>query len=99
MKIEVQSTEVTTQAGLITKGPRQGQPYSIRKQVVWVYLSSAPYPVRAVINLDDNAQPYPVGNYELSEQSFYVDKFGSLALGRLHLIPLATGSTAQLKTA
>ena len=99
MKIEVQSTEVVTQAGLITKGPRQGQPYSIRKQTVWVFLNGSPYPVRAVINLDDNAQPYAVGNYELGEQSFYVDKFGSLALGRLQLTPLITGSTAQLKTA
>lgn len=95
MKIEVQSDEVITQSGLITKGPRQGQPYSIRKQTVWVYIAGSPYPVRAVINLEDNAQPYAVGNYSLGEQSFYVDKFGSLALGRLHLIPLVTGSTAQ----
>lgn len=87
MKIEIQSAEVITQSGLISKGPRQGQPYSIRKQTVWVYLAGSPYPVRAVINLEDNAPPYQPGNYELGEQSFYVDKFGGLALGRLQLIP------------
>lgn len=80
MKIEIQSAEVITQSGLISKGPRQGQPYSIRKQTVWVYLVGS-YPVRAVINLEDNAAPYQP-DYALGEQSFYVDKFGSLALGR-----------------
>ncbi len=87
MKIEIQSAEVITQSGLISKGPRQGQPYSIRKQTVWVYLAGSPYPVRAVINLEDNAAPYQPGDYVLGEQSFYVDKFGGLALGRLQLIP------------
>jgi len=87
MRIEIQTAEFQVQNGTVKNGPRAGQPYSIRKQDAWVHLDGQPYPVRIVINLEDNKPPYQPGFYALDEKSFFVDRFASLSLGRLQLQP------------
>lgn len=87
MRIEIQSAEFQVQSGTVKNGSRAGQSYSIRKQDVWVHLEGQPYPIRAVVNLEDNKPPYQPGFYKLDEKSFFVDRFNSLTLGRLALVP------------
>ncbi len=56
------------------------------------------FPVKISLNLgtkEDHAPPYAVGFYEIASESFFVDRFDVLCLGRLSLRPLAS----QLKAA
>lgn len=41
------------------------------------------------VSLESDQAPYPVGEYELLDGSFYVDRNGRLQLGRLALKPVA----------
>lgn len=85
MRIEIQSTELFVKSG---NAKATGKPYSIRKQDAWAHIDGQPYPVRIGFNLEEGSAPYQPGFYMLNEQSFYVDKFGNLSIGRLLLTPI-----------
>jgi len=94
IKVEVKSIEVVTKSGT---SARTGKPYSIREQVgVYAFLIDRegkpnPYPTRINLSLRDEQEPYPVGQYVLGAESFYVDRFNALSLGPV-LRPLAQAS-------
>jgi Helix-destabilising protein len=49
----------------------------------------AKHPRETTIQLDsDNPQPYPVGRYTVSPESFYFGEFDRFTLGRIKLQPL-----------
>lgn len=55
-----------------------GNPYHIRNQIVYVHQPDKKYPFEAKVRLGDNQEPYPVGSYNLSPESFYSGQFGSI---------------------
>lgn len=77
IKIEVKSTELRQKAGT---GKKSGKAYSFREQSAWAHLPGKPYPVEIVLTRNDNEPAFPVGVYDLSPESFYVDGFGTLAV-------------------
>jgi hypothetical protein len=84
MKIEITSTECRQKSGM----SKAQKPFSFRVQTAYAHLHGKPYPVQIEVTLDDSATPHPVGSYTLGEESYYVNRFGSLELGRLQLVPL-----------
>lgn len=88
LRIEVKSDAVETRSGT----SKNGKPYSIRSQTAYAYTyeqngNPKPFPERISLNLEDNQQAYPVGNYALDlEKSIYVGDFGRLSLGRPILV-------------
>lgn len=85
MKIEITNVEVRNQSGISQKS---GKPYSIDKQVGYLHLDTQHYPVRFEFSLKTGTKPYDVGFYKIKDSSFFVDRFGGLALfGQLELIP------------
>lgn len=80
--VEVLSTDVTTKSGV---SARNQKPYSIREQVGYVQFPGKPYPQEIKFALEEGAGAYPQGRYEVHPDSFYVDNFGGLKIGRLKL--------------
>ena len=80
MKIEVKSAEVGVQSGT---SKRTGKPYSIRKQVAYLYADGEPYPVRFELQLQDDEKPHEPGVYE-TENELFVDvrNFNRLGVSR-----------------
>lgn len=90
LQIQVRSTEIKTRNGT----SKAGKAYSMREQMV-----RAEFPNGDVRNfsvlLSDSAQPYPVGTYTVDAQSFEVNRFGSLEIGRLALAPVASAEPGR----
>lgn len=91
MKIEIQSDTISTRSGTSAAG----KPYSIRSQQGWLHTAAAPYPSCLEINLEDNQPPHSPGYYEIDENSYFIDKYRRLTVGRLKLIPLASHGAAK----
>jgi hypothetical protein len=80
MKIEIYSTDVREITGISTKSG-EPRPYSMRRQEGFAQLSSdSPYPVRITIGLADGQPAFTPGVYEMLPSSFFINKFGMLAL-------------------
>ena len=47
------------------------------------------YPRETTIQLEENAAPYPVGQYVIASESFYFGDFGRFTMGRMRLQPIA----------
>lgn len=95
LKIQIETTVVDTKSGTSAK---TGKPYSIREQEAWAFLHSRDgqpnkHPTKIKITLDDDQQPYPLGNYVLDLASLYPDRFGQLCI-RTRLLP-ALSNTAK----
>jgi hypothetical protein len=83
--VEIQSAEYTVKSG---NSARTGKPYAIREQVGYVKFSNQPYPVQIKLTLEDSAAPYAPGKYVLSDNSFFVGRFGDLQVRpRLEALP------------
>jgi hypothetical protein len=63
---------------------RTGKPYTIREQSAYAYLGGA-YPQLFKLNLQDGQPPYSVGKYRLHLNSFEVNRYGNLSVGRVLL--------------
>lgn len=100
IRVEVTSAAVETKTGTSN---RTGKSYTIREQECWVHTTdknaqSRPHPERAVVPLDDNQPPYPVGSYFICPSSVYVGRFGMVGL-RLRLRPVAAASASAPRAA
>ncbi|WP_324042579.1 single-stranded DNA-binding protein [Aeromonas caviae] len=92
MKIEIVTSTVKNKSGTSAAG----KPYSINKQEGFLFTEGAKYPVRFEFNLADGATAFAPGMYSLCESSFYVDRFGALAVsGQLVLVPIVAGQQAR----
>lgn len=96
LRIEVKSPEVTEKNGVSAK---TGKPYSIREQTAYASVfdkdgKPAPYPVRISVQLEPNQPPYQPGAYQVDPRCIWVDRFGSLVLGRLKLQPVVQQTRA-----
>jgi len=106
MKIEIKSA--TTGEQLIQPGTKPDSkkfdPFTKISQTAFVHgmvdRNGAPEPFPIKISLDLGTKEkgfkaaYPVGFYEVDAQSFFVDRFDSLILGRLVLRPVAAVAKA-----
>lgn len=88
MKIQVLKAEM--QERTVTR-KRDGKSFTFREQSAVVDLPNGERRVVAV-SLEEGQAPYAVGVYTLLDSSFFVDRNGRLALGRLHLAPLSEAS-------
>lgn len=96
IQVSVTSTDVRNQSG---KAKATGRDYSLNFQTVWVHTfgrngQKNPYPEKTEIILEKNEQGaalyYPVGEYTLAPESFYVDRQGNLACSpKLIAVPKA----------
>lgn len=86
--IEIDSTATRTKSGNNAKGPwsMTFQQIAISGHMQDGFL--AKHPRESTIQIDDNAQPYPVGRYTIGTDSFFFGDFDRFTLGRLKLIPL-----------
>jgi len=91
IRIEIKSADVRTKAGT---SKRTGEQWKMNMQQMYIhgfyqdgFPSDAPRP--STIQLDqDNPQPYAVGLYAISDESFFFGDFDRFSLGRLKLVPL-----------
>lgn len=86
--IEIDSTATRTKTGNNAKGP-----WSMTFQQIAIsgHMQDgfpAKHPRESTIQIDDNAQAYPVGRYTIGTDSFFFGDFDRFTLGRLKLIPL-----------
>lgn len=81
LQIEIKGTEITSK----TFQKRAGGTGTIFEQVGWLDLPSGERR-RVVVNPPGEREPYPVGLYVISDESFYVDQFGGIGISRLKLI-------------
>lgn len=91
VRFEVTSTDINVKSGTNGRGP-----WSIREQEAFMFKGDERYPEKIVLALDDNAAPYPVGNYELDEKSLYAGKYNVLQVRpRLRAVVAATQPQRQ----
>jgi len=94
LRVEVKSAEVTVKSW--QKADRKGE---INEQTGWIDLPSGERR-RLVISIENKNMPYQPGVYVISDDSFEVDRFGGLSIGRLRLVPVAAQAAekpAQLR--
>lgn len=84
LAVEVKSEEVQERRGT----SKLGKPYVIREQHAYIDLGKA-YPSEFRFNLDDQQRPYVPGRYVVDPKCLYIDRYGSLALGRIRLLAAA----------
>lgn len=77
MRIEVKSEELKLVSG---KSQRSGKEYSFHTQQAYAHITGKPYPVEMKLTIDKGCSAFPIGNYTLREDSFYIDKYGNLTL-------------------
>lgn len=77
MRLEIKSTELKNKQGI---GKSSGKPYNFFEQKAWAHLPDKPYPVETTVTVDSGSSAYAVGMYDLGQASFYINKFGQLAV-------------------
>jgi len=90
--IEIESTEVAMKQG---KAAKTGNDYCIRTQGAYLKLPHFKYPQALKITLPDDVPSYPVGTYTLDTESFWINEFKELKLGRVRLKPVTTSTVAK----
>ena len=93
LKIEITENTFRTINGT---SKRTGQPFSINKQDAYLWLPGQKYPTPFQINLEQNQPAYQPGEYQVSPDSFYVDRYGSLAVNP-KLVPLQARAVDPVK--
>lgn len=76
-KVEIKSPELKLVQGTSQK---TGKAYSFHTQAAYAHVEGKAYPVEFRLTLDNGSSAFPVGSYTISPSSFYVDKYGNLAL-------------------
>jgi hypothetical protein len=93
--IEIESTDLNVKSGT---SARTGKPYQIREQTAYVHIPPNKYPQPVKITLDDDAQAYAPGKYQLADSSFFVGRFDDLQM-RPRLVPVVAAAAAPARQA
>lgn len=91
LTIEIESTELNIKSG---NSARTGKPYQIREQTGYVHIPPNKYPQPIKITLEDDAQPYQPGKYQLADNSFFVGRYDDLQM-RPRLVPVVASTARQ----
>lgn len=86
--IEIEDTAINTKSG-----DKNGKPWSMRfQQITFIghLVEGFPskHPRESTIQLEDGAEPYPVGRYVVAADSYFFGDFGRFTMGRLKLQPV-----------
>jgi len=87
MRFVIESTSVQTK-----KGEKNGRAWEMREQEALVEVGKERRLVK--LTLQDGAQPYAVGAYELDAKSFTTDRYDQLTFRRLLLKPIVASARA-----
>lgn len=89
MSLIIEVTDKVTTKNVTRKS--DGKPFSIPEQECWAHLPEQQYPTRVIRSVGNGAQPLKAGRYMLAPSSFYVDKFGNIAVkGQFDVTPVAS---------
>ena len=88
MRVSILSAEVFSRR---VKSKKTGQEYLFRDQM-GVFVAHDGTRTPFTVALDEHAQAFAVGDYEILDTSFYIDRDNKLSVGKLQLRPLAKGS-------
>jgi hypothetical protein len=77
MKIEIGNTEVNERTVTSQKGD-----FTVREQEAFLHDPKVKYPTRFTVQLGKDTSAFQPGIYQLTESSFYVNRFGQLSLKR-----------------
>lgn len=88
LTIEIESTELQIKSGT---SARTNKPYQIREQTAYVHIPGNKYPQPIKLTLEDDAQPYAPGKYQLGDNSFFVGRFNDLQM-RPRLVPVVAAA-------
>jgi hypothetical protein len=77
-RIEVISSVKKDISGISKKPPHNE--YAFSTQEVYYHSLATPYPVKTELMLETGQKAHPVGFYELSPESVYVNRDGRLAI-------------------
>lgn len=106
IKIEVKDANITPRVITPSQGKNAGRQMTFHEQDAYAFTADdqgrpRPYPQRITLNIDieKGQKPYAPGFYTVCPSSVYVDRFNSLTLGRLKLVPLAAPATAPVRAA
>mgnify|MGYP002777336936 CR=1 FL=1 len=89
--VKVESTAIASKSGT----RKSGEDWKMNFQQVSIcgaFIDGFPsrHPRETTIQLDEkNPQPYPVGDYVISPESYYFGDFGRFNLGKIKLQPIA----------
>lgn len=86
IKIEVKDSATRVVSG---NSKKTGKSYEFHKQDAFAHLPGEPYPVRMEFSHESAKDALAPGMYLLTPESFYVDRYGKLTLGRLKVVPVA----------
>lgn len=86
LRIVIKSAEV--HARTITS---KGREITFRDQDGFLHHNEEVRKIRVPLGKDQS--PYAPGNYTVGDDSFRVNDYGDLAIGRLNLMPIAAGTT------
>jgi len=87
--IEVKDSTVEVKSGVSARTQKN---YEIHEQTA--YLVTPDERKRIVLSLRNGQQPYAIGRYVISPESFTVSNFGALTIGRLVLSPAVPSKAA-----
>ncbi|KXU35586.1 hypothetical protein AXE65_06250 [Ventosimonas gracilis] len=90
--VEIESTEVAVKEGTSQK---TGKPYCIREQRAYLKLPHFKYPQEIKLPVPDELPSYAAGMYTLDTESFWVNEFKELKLGRVRLKPATTSTSSR----
>lgn len=108
MKLKILVIKVEDEKTETKSGTKDGKAWAIHEQRAYVQLFDSdgqpkkyPTEIRVAVEADDRGipQPYPVGEYTLAPECFYVGKYDSLTLGRLQLVALPVSEPAKSEPA
>lgn len=73
--------------------------YTFYEQSAWVTFLTEdgkpePHPQKVELQLSENQPAWKLGSYQIHPCSFYRNRYGNIALGRLHLIPQKLAAAA-----
>lgn len=104
IRVEVSSVEVKERPVSFLAKDGKKKEFLAREQVVYAYVVGASgqpsaYPEKALVNLDEKQEPYPVGWYSLAPQSVQLNRFCKMELRAIRLVPLKSAVQPVPKSA
>lgn len=85
MKIVIKSAQFDIRKGIA----KSGKPYELRIQTALLHREDEVQKFNVILGRDQN--PYAPGSYVLGADSFRINDFGDLIIGRLNLSPVGAG--------
>jgi len=92
IKIEIDSDNIEVKH---VTARRDGREYQIPEQNAFLHTPGQKYPTPFRLTLDKNQPAYRPGMYQLDLNSIGVDRFGSLTLFKVKLLPIPAASSAK----